>query len=85
MKANTAVCLMLAAVSCILINDRSPSHGKRVVIQLFAATIGLIPGMPVMFCIEHRPELTRWAAAVMAAAAFIGGILSLLDWMIVPA
>jgi hypothetical protein len=50
-----------------------------------AATLGLIPGMPVMFCIEHRPELTRWAAAVMAAATFIGGILALLDWMIVPA
>ena len=49
-----------------------------------ATTIGLIPGMPVMFCIEHRPELTRWAAAVMAAATFIGGILTLLDWMIVP-
>jgi hypothetical protein len=49
-----------------------------------ATTIGLIPGMPVMFCIEHRPELTRWAAAVMAAATFIGGILALLDWMIVP-
>jgi hypothetical protein len=49
-----------------------------------ATTIGLIPGMPVMFCIEHRPELTRWAAAVMAAATFIGAILTLLDWMIVP-
>ena len=49
-----------------------------------ATVIGLIPGMPVMFCIEHRPELTRWAAAVMAAATFIGGILALLDWMIVP-
>ena len=49
-----------------------------------ATVIGLIPGMPVMFCIEHRPELTRWAAAVMAAATFIGAILALLDWMIVP-
>jgi hypothetical protein len=49
-----------------------------------ATTIGLIPGMPVMFCIEHRPELTRWAAAVAAAATFIGAVLSLLDWMIVP-
>ena len=49
-----------------------------------ATTLGLIPGMPVMFCIEHRPELTRWAAAVAAAATFIGAVLSLLDWMIVP-
>ena len=49
-----------------------------------ATTIGLIPGMPVMFCIEQRAELTRWAAAVMAAATFIGAILAWLDWMIVP-
>jgi hypothetical protein len=49
-----------------------------------ATTIGLMPGMPVMFCVEHRPELTRWAAAVMAAATFVGAVLSLLDWMIVP-
>jgi hypothetical protein len=48
-----------------------------------ATTLGLIPGMPVMFCIEHRPELTRWAAAVAAAATLIGAILSWLDWMIV--
>ena len=48
-----------------------------------ATTIGLMPGMPLMFCIEHRPELTRWVAAVMGAAAFIGAVLSLLDWMIV--
>jgi hypothetical protein len=51
-----------------------------------ATVIGLIPGMPVMFCIEHRPELTRWAAALMAAATFIGAMLAWLDWMIyVPA
>jgi hypothetical protein len=49
-----------------------------------ATTIGLIPGMPVMFCIEHRPELTRWVAAVITAATFIGAMLALLDWMIVP-
>jgi hypothetical protein len=51
-----------------------------------ATAIGLIPGMPVMFCIEHRPELTRWAAALIAAAAFIGWVMTFLDWMIlVPA
>jgi len=49
-----------------------------------ATVIGLIPGMPVMFCIEHRPQLARWAAAVTAAATFIGTILALLAWMIMP-
>src|ERR1041385_9279961 len=42
MKANTAVCLMLVGVSCILINDRSPSHIKRGLVQSFAAIVGLI-------------------------------------------
>jgi hypothetical protein len=48
-----------------------------------AATLGLIPGLPVMFCIEHRPEVARWTAAVLAAAAFIGWMMTLLDWLIV--
>ncbi|MEN3327409.1 MAG: hypothetical protein V7638_2216 [Acidobacteriota bacterium] len=42
MKANTAICLMLVAASCFLINDRSPSQGKRVVRQLFAAIVAVI-------------------------------------------
>ncbi|HET6973191.1 MAG TPA: ATP-binding protein, partial [Pyrinomonadaceae bacterium] len=42
MKANTAVCLMLVAASCFLINDRSPSPGKRFVRQLFAAIVALV-------------------------------------------
>jgi PAS domain S-box-containing protein len=42
MKANTAVCLMLAGVSCILINDRTPSNIKRGIIHLFAAIVGLV-------------------------------------------
>jgi hypothetical protein len=42
MKANTAVCLMLVAASCFLINDRSLSPGKRVVSKLFAAIVALV-------------------------------------------
>src|SRR5690349_5471066 len=42
MKANTAVCLMLVGVSCILINDRSPSQIKRGLIQSFATIVGLV-------------------------------------------
>ena len=40
-----------------------------------AATIGTLPGLPLMFCIEHRPELARWAAAV--------GVAATLNWLIV--
>src|SRR5689334_9513196 len=42
MKANTAVCLMLVGVSCVLINDRSQSHIKRGLIKLFAAIVGFV-------------------------------------------
>src|ERR1044072_6780029 len=42
MKASPAVCLMLVAASCFLINDRSPSSGKRILRQLFAATVAVI-------------------------------------------
>jgi signal transduction histidine kinase/ActR/RegA family two-component response regulator len=42
MKANTAVCLMLVAASCFLINDRSQSQSKRAVRQLLAALVALV-------------------------------------------
>jgi len=48
-----------------------------------AATIGTLPGLPLMFCIEHRPELARWAAAVGVAATLMGGVLATLNWLIV--
>jgi signal transduction histidine kinase/PAS domain-containing protein/ActR/RegA family two-component response regulator len=42
MKANTAVCLMLVAVSVLLYNDRSSSPIKRSIHLLFAAIVGLV-------------------------------------------
>ena len=42
-----------------------------------------LPGLPVMFCIEHRPELARWGASVGVAATLVGSMLALLDWLIV--
>src|SRR5262245_55849045 len=42
MKANTAICLMLVAVSCFLINDRSHSRGKLIVRQIFAAIVAVV-------------------------------------------
>jgi hypothetical protein len=50
-----------------------------------AATIGVLPGLPLVFCIEHRPELARWVAALGVAAALVGAILAWLNWMIVLA
>jgi hypothetical protein len=48
-----------------------------------AATIGTLPGLPLMFCIEHRPELARWGAALGLAATLMGSVLAVLNWLIV--
>lgn len=48
-----------------------------------AITLGTIPGLPLMFCLEHRPELARWGAAVGAAATLMGAIMAALSWLIV--
>jgi hypothetical protein len=47
-----------------------------------AAAVGAIPGLPLMFCIEHRPELARWGAALGLAATLMGGMLATLNWLI---
>ena len=41
-----------------------------------------LPGLPVMFCIEHRPELARWGVALGAAATLMGGVLAGLNYLI---
>lgn len=50
-----------------------------------AATLGTLPGLPLVFCIEHRPELTRWCAAFGLAVTIVGGILAALNALIVLA
>ena len=48
-----------------------------------AAAIGALPGLPLMFCIEHRPELARWGAAISVAVTLMGSVLAGLNWLIV--
>jgi hypothetical protein len=48
-----------------------------------AVALGALPGAPLVFCLEHRPELTRWGAAVGAAATLMGGMMAMLHWLIV--
>jgi hypothetical protein len=48
-----------------------------------AAAIGTLPGLPLLYCLEHRPELARWSAAVGAATALMGSVLAALNWLIV--
>ncbi len=47
-----------------------------------AATIGSLPGLPLLYCIEHRPELARWGMALGAAATLMGSVLACLNWAI---
>jgi hypothetical protein len=48
-----------------------------------AAAIGTLPGLPLLYCLEHRPELARWSAAIGAATALMGSVLAGLNWLIV--
>jgi hypothetical protein len=48
-----------------------------------AATIGTLPGLPLLYCIEHRPELTRWSVALGVATTLMGSMLTVLNWLIV--
>jgi hypothetical protein len=48
-----------------------------------AAAIGTLPGLPLLYCLEHRPELARWSAAIGGAMALMGSVLAGLNWLIV--
>jgi hypothetical protein len=48
-----------------------------------AATIGALPGLPFVYCIEHRPDLARWGAAFGLAVAIVGGLMAALNSLIV--
>jgi hypothetical protein len=50
-----------------------------------AATIGAIPGLPLVYCLEHRPELARWGASLGIATALVSAVLSALEWLIFAA
>lgn len=48
-----------------------------------AATLGTLPGLPLIYCIEHRPELARWGVAFGAATTLMGSVWAGLNWLIV--
>ena len=50
-----------------------------------AATIGALPGLPIVYCIEHRPGLTRWGAAFGLAITLVGGLMAGLNALIMLA
>lgn len=48
-----------------------------------AATIGTLPALPLVYCIEHRPELARWGAALGIAVTIVGSLMAGLNALIV--
>jgi hypothetical protein len=46
-------------------------------------SVATVPGLPLLYCIEHRPELARWGVAFGAAATIMGSMLAALNWLIV--
>jgi hypothetical protein len=50
-----------------------------------AAVIGTLPGLPLIYCIEHRPQLARWSFAFGAAITLMGSVLAGLNWLILLA
>ena len=42
-----------------------------------------MPGLPLLYCIEHRPELARWGVAFGAATTIMGSVWAALNWLIV--
>jgi hypothetical protein len=47
------------------------------------ALIGTLPGRPLLYCLEHRPELARWGVALSVATTIMGSVLAALNWLIV--
>lgn len=50
-----------------------------------AAAIGTIPGLPLVYCFEHRPEFARWGAALGLATTVVSAVASALDWLLFAA
>jgi hypothetical protein len=48
-----------------------------------AAAIGTLPGLPLIFCLAHRPGIARWGAALSLAVTLMGSVLAGLNWLIV--
>jgi hypothetical protein len=47
------------------------------------ALLGTLPGWPLIYCLEHRPELARWGVAISVATTIMGSVLATLNWLIV--
>jgi hypothetical protein len=49
-----------------------------------AAVVGTLPGVPVVFCIDHNREIARWGSAIGSASLLMGSLMAWLNWLITP-
>jgi hypothetical protein len=47
-----------------------------------AAAIGVLPALPVLYCVDRGEYIARWGSAIGAAVLLVGLLLAGLNWMI---
>jgi len=47
-----------------------------------AAAIGVLPALPVLYCVDRGQYIARWGGALSGALLIVGLLLAWLNWMI---
>jgi hypothetical protein len=47
-----------------------------------AAAIGILPALPVLYCVDRGEYIARWGGAIGIALLIVGLLLTWLNWMI---
>src|SRR5262245_28965430 len=47
-----------------------------------AAAIGILPALPILYCVDRGQYIARWGGAIGVAVLLVGLLLASLNWMI---
>ena len=47
-----------------------------------AAAIGILPALPILYCVDRSQYIARWGGAIGVAVLLVGLLLASLNWMI---
>jgi hypothetical protein len=47
-----------------------------------AAAIGILPALPILYCVDRGQYIARWGGAIGIAVLLVGLLLASLNWMI---
>jgi hypothetical protein len=47
-----------------------------------AAAIGILPALPILYCVDRGQYIARWGSAIGIAVLIVGLLLASLNWMI---